>query len=74
MWLFLLTVIMIFGSLTSAYLVNRSFLSMPIAYMLPSVFSILKMNLLVIILSSVPMQLAVWAGKKGDRKVSIWLA
>ncbi|MEM6346335.1 MAG: cytochrome c oxidase subunit 3 [Bacteroidota bacterium] len=63
MWLFLLTVIMIFGSLTSAYLVNKSFLAQPMIYDLPAV---LFTNLLVILFSSVPMQYAVWAGKRGE--------
>ncbi|MEL6588562.1 MAG: cytochrome c oxidase subunit 3 [Bacteroidota bacterium] len=63
MWLFLLTVIMIFGSLTSAYLVNKSFLAQPMIYDLPSV---LMTNLIVILFSSIPMQYAVWAGKRGE--------
>lgn len=63
MWLFLLTVIMIFGSLTSAYLVNKSFLAQPMIYDLPSV---LMTNLIVILFSSIPMQYAVWAGRRGE--------
>ncbi len=68
MWLFLLTVIMIFGSLTSAYLVNKSFLAQPMIYDLPSV---LFTNLLVILFSSIPMQYAVWAGKRGEHKKAL---
>lgn len=63
MWLFLLTIIMIFGSLTSAYLVNKSFLAQPLVYDLPSV---LWTNLILILFSSIPMQYAVWAGKRGE--------
>ncbi|MFK7924761.1 MAG: heme-copper oxidase subunit III [Bacteroidia bacterium] len=68
MWLFLLTVIMIFGSLTSAYLVSKSFLAQPMIYDLPSV---LFTNLLVILFSSIPMQYAVWAGKRGEHKKAL---
>ncbi len=63
MWLFLLTVIMIFGSLTSAYLVNKSFLAQPLVYDLPPV---LWTNLMLILFSSIPMQYAVWAAKRGE--------
>lgn len=74
LWLFILTVIMIFGGLTSAYIVQRSFVGEPqqLIFDLPS---ILWMNLVLIIFSSVPMQFSVWAAKKNDdRKASIGLA
>ncbi len=67
LWLFLLTVIMIFGGLTSAYIVALSFIGPAdrISFFLPS---ILWQNLGVIVFSSVTMQLAVWMAKRGEVK------
>lgn len=71
MWLFILTLIMIFGGLTSAYIVSRSFtpLEKMIHFSLPSV---LKFNTVIIIFSSISMQFSVWAAKKGDRMKALY--
>jgi cytochrome c oxidase subunit 3 len=63
LWLFLLTVIMIFGGLTSAFIVQRGFLSQQqiLYFDLPPV---LFNNLLLIVASSVPMQYAVWVARR----------
>ena len=67
LWLFILTVIMIFGGLTSAYIVQRGFVDtgQQIIFDLPG---ILWMNLVVIVFSSVPMQYSVWAAKNQDTR------
>ncbi|WNJ16608.1 cytochrome c oxidase subunit 3 [Pontibacter sp. G13] len=67
MWLFILTIIMIFGGLTSAYIVQRGMVSIDkqIMFDLPS---ILWQNLAVILLSSVSMQYGVWAAKEGQKQ------
>lgn len=67
LWLFILTVIMIFGGLTSGYIVQRSFVSaeQQIIFDLPV---ILWTNLIVILLSSVSMQLSLWFARKDDHR------
>lgn len=67
LWLFILTVIMIFGGLTSAYIVQRSFVDVAdrILFDLPG---ILWMNLALILFSSVTMQFATWSVKRNDRQ------
>ncbi len=67
LWLFLLTVIMVFGGLTSAYIVALSFVDEGnrIFFTLPR---ILWQNLAVILFSSITMQYAVWAVKRGETK------
>ncbi|TAE49714.1 MAG: heme-copper oxidase subunit III [Bacteroidetes bacterium] len=70
LWLFILTVIMIFGGLTSAYIVQRGFLKpeQQIIFDLPP---ILWTNLAVILGSSVTMQFAVWAARRNDSQKAI---
>lgn len=73
LWLFLLTVIMVFGGLTSAYIVALSFVdeSNRIFFTLPK---ILWQNLAVILFSSVTMQYAVWTAKRDEtRKAMVGL-
>jgi cytochrome c oxidase subunit III len=67
LWLFLLTVIMVFGGLTSAYIVALSFVDEAnrIFFTLPR---ILWQNLAVILFSSVTMQYAVWTAKREETK------
>lgn len=67
LWLFLLTVIMVFGGLTSAYIVALSFVDETnrIFFTLPR---ILWQNLVVILFSSVTMQYAVWTAKREETK------
>ena len=67
LWLFILTVIMIFGGMTSAYIVQRGFLKpeQQIIFDLPPM---LWTNLAVILGSSVTMQYAVWAGRNGQSR------
>ena len=68
LWLFILSVIMIFGGLTSAYIVQRSFVPDPIIFDLPS---ILWSNLALILFGSVTMQYAVYANKKGENQKAL---
>lgn len=70
LWLFILTVIMIFGGLTSAYIVQQSFVSAErrIFFDLPE---ILWMNLAVILLSSVTMQYGIWVSRKNERNKAL---
>lgn len=65
LWLFLVTIIMIFGGLTSAYIVQMSFLKPEerILFQLPN---ILWNNLGIVLLSSVSVQYASWAVRKGE--------
>jgi len=65
MWLFLLSVIMVFGGLTSAYVVARSMVKQPEYFDLPG---ILWNNTAIILFSSATMQYAVWAVRKGLNK------
>ncbi|MEO1448410.1 MAG: cytochrome c oxidase subunit 3 [Bacteroidota bacterium] len=67
LWLFILTVIMIFGGLTSGYIVQRSFVpeTQQIIFDLPV---ILWTNLAVILFSSVSMQLSLWFARKEEHK------
>lgn len=72
LWLFLLTVIMVFGGLTSAYIVARA--AVPAAeriyFELPS---ILWVNLAVVLVSSVTMQLSVRAARQDKKKEALGL-
>jgi cytochrome c oxidase subunit 3 len=73
LWLFILTLIMIFGGLTSAYIVMGSFVPDPdrIFFQLPQ---ILWNNTIVILFSSVTMQFSIWAVKRRQsRKAMIGL-
>lgn len=67
LWLFILTVIMIFGGLTSGYIVQRSFVSADrqIIFDLPP---ILWTNLILILLSSVSMQFSLWFAKRDEHR------
>ena len=66
LWLFILSVVMIFGGLTSAYIVHRGSLEPEqlLQFDLPAV---LWNNLFLILFSSVTMQFAVWSIKRGER-------
>ncbi|MEO1588065.1 MAG: cytochrome c oxidase subunit 3 [Bacteroidota bacterium] len=63
LWLFILTIIMIFGGFTSAYIVQVDSIDLAsrTTYDLPS---ILGRNLIVMLVSSVTMQFAIWAAKR----------
>jgi cytochrome c oxidase subunit III len=65
LWLFILSVIMIFGGLTSAYIVSRGAVPADqlILFDLPS---ILWYNLGVMLVSSVTMQISVWLVKREE--------
>lgn len=63
LWLSIISLIMIFGGLTSAYAVQRSFIPDPLIFDLPpSLWS----NLALILFSSVTMQFSVWAIKRNE--------
>ena len=63
LWLAIISLIMVFGGLTSAYLVARSMVKQPEYFDIPN---LLWINTGIIILSSVSMQFAVWRIRKGD--------
>ncbi|MEO0471239.1 MAG: cytochrome c oxidase subunit 3 [Bacteroidota bacterium] len=68
LWLFILTIIMIFGSLTSAYIVQKGMLIEPLIFDLPS---ILWNNLIIILFSSVTMQYAVYAARREENQRAV---
>ncbi len=70
LWLFILTVIMIFGGFTSVYIVQSDALqeSQRIIYDLPSV---LWQNLIVILVSSLTLQYAIYTGKRDQNNLSL---
>lgn len=73
MWVFLLTEIMMFGGLFSAYLIYRikyydAFVAGSTSISVSWGFA----NTLVLICSSLTMAMAVWAAQKGFRKSQIW--
>ncbi|MEZ4772238.1 MAG: cytochrome c oxidase subunit 3 [Bacteroidia bacterium] len=70
LWLFILTVIMIFGGLTSAYIVQQSFVSAErrVFFDLPE---ILWVNLAIILFSSVTMQYAIWVARNNERNKAL---
>lgn len=70
LWLFILSVIMIFGGFTSAYIVARGALPAEeiILFDLPQ---ILWYNLGIILVSSVTIQFSVWSIKRADRTKSL---
>lgn len=70
LWLSIISLIMIFGGLTSAYSVQRSFIADPIIFDLPPS---LWTNLGLILFSSVTMQFAVWALKRNETHALIGL-
>lgn len=70
LWLSIISLIMIFGGLTSAYAVQRSFIPDPLIFDLPpSLWS----NLALILFSSVTMQFSVWAIKRNEKHALIGL-
>lgn len=71
MWIFLLTLIMIFGGLTSAYIVSRSFIEANklIVYQMPSV---LIGNTIAILISSISMYYALICAKKEEYTKSMY--
>lgn len=69
LWLFIITVIMVFGGMTSAYIVDRGNARNPLFFDLPG---ILNWNLLVVLLSSIPMQYSLMSAKKGEMTKALW--
>lgn len=71
MWIFIVSTTMIFGGLTSAYIVARSFLppGKQVIFDLPM---ILWQNTAIIILSSITMQYGVWAAKRDQDRNSLF--
>jgi cytochrome c oxidase subunit III len=70
LWLFILTVIMIFGGFTSAYIVQRGAVPADLAiyYELPA---FMWYNLVVVLVSSITMQYAVWSNQRGQKSQSL---
>lgn len=68
LWLFILSLIMVFGGLTSAYVVARSMVKQPEFFELPG---ILWTNTIVILLSSLSVQFAVWRARQNDNRQAI---
>lgn len=68
MWLFLITVIMVFGGLTSGYIVDRAAAKSPIFFYIPTE---LLYSTIVVLLSSIPMQFAVWRARQGNDRQSL---
>ncbi|MFN0201007.1 MAG: heme-copper oxidase subunit III [Bacteroidia bacterium] len=64
LWLFLLTSTMVFGGLTSAYLVSRAGVEKPMFFALPD---IVKVNTVLLLFSSVSMQFSTWSIKKEEQ-------
>ena len=65
LWLFILSTIMVFGGLTSAYVVARSMVDQPEFFDLPKV---IWYNTALILMSSLTMQLATWAVRRGEER------
>lgn len=65
LWLFILTSIMTFGAFTSAYIVSRSFVpvSQIVIFTVPN---IVKINTLLLIVSSIVVQFSVWSVKRNE--------
>lgn len=70
LWLFILTVIMIFGGFTSAYIVQRGAVpaDMAIYFELPT---FMWYNLAIVIISSLTMQYALWSNKRGQKSQAL---
>ncbi len=68
LWLAIISLIMVFGGLTSAYLVARSMVKQPEFFDIPN---LLWINTGIILLSSFSMQFAVWRVRKGDEKQAL---
>lgn len=79
LWLFILSLVMIFGGLTSAYIVSlgsipsadRTIIDLLTLNNNP-LASLLLTNLIVILLSSAGMQYAIWTGRKGQNKKALF--
>src|SRR5258706_15876707 len=74
MWVFLLTEIMMFGGLFTAYLIYRlkyypAFVAGSTSIRVSWGFA----NTLVLIASSFPMAMTVWAAQNGKRRTPVWL-
>ena len=63
MWLFIITLIMVFGGLTSGYIVDRAAAKDPMFFEVPSE---LLSSTIVVLLSSLPVQFGVWKVRKGQ--------
>jgi cytochrome c oxidase subunit 3 len=73
MWVFLLTEIMMFGGLFTAYLIYRlKYYSAFVAGSTSISVSWGFANTLVLIASSLTMAMAVWAAQKGIRRLQVW--
>lgn len=68
LWLGIISLIMVFGGLTSAYLVARSMVKQPEFFDIPN---LVWTNTGIILLSSLSMQFAVWRVKKGDDRQAL---
>lgn len=68
LWLAIISLIMVFGGLTSAYLVARSMVKQPEFFDIPN---LIWTNTGIILLSSLSMQFAVWRVRKGDDKQAL---
>lgn len=68
LWLAIISLIMVFGGLTSAYLVARSMVKQPEFFDIPD---LLWTNTGIIILSSLSVQFAVWRARKGDDRQAL---
>ncbi|MFK7973056.1 MAG: heme-copper oxidase subunit III [Bacteroidia bacterium] len=63
MWLFLVTIIMVFGGLTSGYIVDRAAATNPLFFIVPDE---LLYSTIMVLLSSIPVQFAVWKVRQGN--------
>jgi cytochrome c oxidase subunit III len=66
LWLFIVTIILLFGGLTSAYIVSRGIdkeHELWTNFQLPTIF---WYNTALILVSSIFLQIGAWAGRKGD--------
>jgi cytochrome c oxidase subunit III len=65
LWLFILSSIMAFGALTSAYIVSRSFVPVNLLVIF-TVPNIVKINTLLLVVSSIVVQFSVWSVKRNE--------
>src|SRR6185436_13359889 len=71
LWFGIISIIMLFAGLTSGYIVRQGE-GKWVQFALPNIFIV---STIIIVLSSIPMQLAVWAVKKGRLSaLKIWIA
>ncbi|MEZ4688348.1 MAG: hypothetical protein R3B47_20495, partial [Bacteroidia bacterium] len=69
MWLFIITLIMVFGGLTSGYIVDRAAAKDPLFFHVPQA---LMYSTFVVLLSSVPVQFAVWKVRQGRDSMALF--